>query len=87
MRIHRRTSTTLIAILGDVDGLMEVLFTLFRIITSFTVDILYDISLVNNLFNYNLDRKVIILKDKSKKNIIQNDDMIKIYNIYNPKFF
>jgi len=60
---------------------MEVLFTLFRVITSFAVDILYEISLVNNLFNFNLDRKAVMLKDKnSKKNIILKDDVPKIYS-------
>ena len=67
VRIHRRTYTNLITILGDVGGLMEVVFTLFRLITSFSVDILYEISLVNNLFNFNLDKKVVILKDKKIK--------------------
>jgi len=81
IRIHRRTYTTLITILGDVGGLMEVVFTLFRIMTSFTVDILYDISLINNLFSFNLDRKAIILKDKNSKKInLQDDDMLKIYS-------
>jgi hypothetical protein len=81
IRIHKRTYTTLITILGDVGGLMEVVFTLFRIITSFSVDILYDISLVNNFFNFNLDRKIVILKDRTlKKNISQKDDVPKIYS-------
>ncbi len=81
IRIHKRNYITLITILGDVGGLMEVLFTLFRVITSFAVDILYEISLVNNLFNFNLDRKAVILKDKnSKKNIILKDDVPKIYS-------
>ena len=60
---------------------MEVLFTLFRIITSFTVDILYDISLVNNLFNFDLERKVIIMKGKNaKRNMILKNDAPKIYS-------
>ena len=81
IRIHKRNYITLITILGDVGGLMEVLFTLFRVITSFAVDILYEISLVNNLFNFNLDRKAVMLKDKnSKKNIILKDDVPKIYS-------
>ena len=49
---------------------MEVVFTLFKVVSSFSVDILYDISLVNNLFSFDLDKKIIILKDKKndKKN-------------------
>lgn len=81
VRIHRRTYTTLITILGDVGGLMEVLFTLFRLITSFSIDILYEISLVNNLFNFNLDKKVLILKDKKiKQNILLKNIPPKIYS-------
>ena len=67
IRIERRTYTKLITILGDVGGLMEVLFTLFRVICSLSVDILYDISLVNNLFDFDLDRKIVILKEKKRK--------------------
>jgi hypothetical protein len=84
IRTEKRTYTKLITILADVGGLMEVIFTLFKIISSFTIDILYDISLVNNLFDFDLDKKVVILKDKksSKKNIYlkyQNDGGPTIY--------
>ena len=75
VRIHKRTYTKLITILGDVGGLMEVVFTLFRLITSFSLDILYDISLVNSLFNFNLDKKVVILKDKKLKQNISTKDI------------
>ena len=64
VRIERRTYTKLISILGDVGGLMEVLFTIFRIISSFSLDTLYEISLVNNLFNFDLNNKIVILKEK-----------------------
>ena len=43
---------------------MEVLFTIFRIISSFSLDTLYEISLVNNLFNFDLNNKIVILKEK-----------------------
>ena len=43
MRIEKRTYTKLITILGDVGGLMEVIFTIFSTISSFSVDILYEI--------------------------------------------
>ena len=74
VRIHRRTYTNLITILGDAGGLLEIVFTLFRLITSFSVDILYDISLVNNLFNFNLDKRIFVSKDiKIKQNISLKD--------------
>jgi len=51
---------------------MEVIFTIFRIISSFSIDILYEISLVNNLFNFDLNNKAIILKEK-KNNLKKID--------------
>ena len=88
MRIEKRTYTKLITILGDVGGLMEVIFTIFRIISSFSVDILYEISLVNNLFNFDLNKKVVILKDKKSEKKNSNDlnnrvDEPKIYDLTN----
>ncbi len=73
IRTEKRTYTKLITILGDVGGLMEVIFTIFKIISSFYLDILYEISLVNNLFKFDLNKKIIILKEKKlpKKIIFQ----------------
>jgi hypothetical protein len=71
MRIEKRTYTKLVTILGDVGGLMEVIFSIFSIISSFTVDILYEISLVNNLFNFDLNKKVVIIKEKKSEKKIQ----------------
>ena len=87
IRIERRTYTKLITILGDVGGLMEVLFTLFRVICSLSVDILYDISLVNNLFDFDLDKKMVILKEKKKQkeNIVLKNERPKIYSPIKPK--
>ena len=53
---------------------MEIVFTLFRLITSFSVDILYDISLVNNLFNFDISKKNVILKNKNNSKIIDIDN-------------
>ena len=81
VRTERRTYTKLISILGDVGGLMEVVFTIFRIISSFSVDTLYEISLVNNLFNFDLNNKAIILKEKKtlKKIDFMRDETLKTY--------
>ena len=64
VRTQRRVYTKFVTILGDVGGLMEVLFTLFRIISSFSVDILYEISMVNGLFKFDLDKNNVIIKEK-----------------------
>ena len=74
VRTERRVYTKLITILGDVGGLMEVVFTLFRILCSFSVDILYDISLVNNIFNFDLEKKLVLNTKKERKEDIKDDD-------------
>ena len=63
VRTQRRVYTKLITILGDIGGLMEVLFTIFRIISSFSIDILYEISMVNKLFSFDLEKKEVIVKE------------------------
>jgi len=85
VRTERREYTKLMTILGDVGGLMEVIFTLFRIMCSFSVDILYDISLVNNLFNFDLEKKLIMNKkrEKNKKIKFKNDEDFKEIKHFN----
>ncbi len=63
---QKRVYTQFIDVLGDVGGLMEVIYSFFRILSSFIVGILYDESLVNNLFTFDLEQKVITLKYKNK---------------------
>ena len=61
VRTQRRVYTKFVTILGDIGGLMEVIFTLFRIISSMSVDVLYEISMVNNLFNFDSQKKLIAI--------------------------
>ena len=83
VRTERRTYTKLIAILGNIGGLMEVVYTLFKMISSFSVNILYEISLVNNLFSFDLSNKIVILKDKKNTKRIRlmkdNEEESKTY--------
>ena len=77
VRTQRRVYTKFVTILGDVGGLMEVIFTFFRLISSFSVDILYEISLVNRLFKFDLDKKNVILRENDQNNFKQ----IKVFDI------
>ena len=70
---QRRTYTKLLEILGNIGGLMEVLFSFLSIISSFPTKILYEEALVNNLFQFNLDTKEISLVNKEKKYIKKNN--------------
>ena len=66
IRIQKRSYTTIIEVLGNVGGLMEVLFLSFKIICFFSVNILYELSIINNLFEFDLDQKLIFIQKKKK---------------------
>ena len=60
---------------------MEVFFSFFRIISSFLIDTLYEINLVNHLFSFDLDKKVLLIKNKkAKKSNLFKGDSPKIYS-------
>ena len=59
-----RKNTKLIEALGDVGGLMEVVWSLFSIIATAITDLLYDKALVNNLFAFDLYKKIVEIKKK-----------------------
>ena len=63
----RRKYTTLLEVLGDVGGLMELIYTFFNLICSFLAEIAYEKNLVDNLFSFDLKKKVIILNHYKKK--------------------
>ena len=84
---QKRKNTKLIEVLGDVGGLMEVIWSGFNIIATVITDILYDKALVNNLFAFDLDKKIVEIKKNKNKNKKENDN-IKLDDapkIYNPK--
>ena len=66
---NQRTYTQLVDVLGDVGGLMEVIESIFGVISVLVADILYDKTMINNLFSFDLEDNVIKFKTKSK-NII-----------------
>ena len=72
----QRTYTQLIDVLGDVGGLMEVMESVLGVICLFVADILYDKTMVNNLFSFNVDDYIVKIKTKTK----ENDSINKIKN-------
>ena len=80
----KRKYVTLIDVLGDVGGLMEILYTFFNLIASFFTEISYDKSLVNNLFFFDIGKKEIIINKKNKRNIkIKEREMTGLFPIGN----
>ena len=62
----RRKYTTLLEVLGDVGGLMELIYSFFNLICSFITEIIYEKSLINNLFSFDINKKVINIKNNKK---------------------
>ena len=61
-----RTYTKLIEVLGDVGGLMEFVFSFFKLISIFITEALYEKGLINHLFSFDMDKKIIELKAQKK---------------------
>ncbi len=87
----KRTYTKLIEVLGDVGGLMEVIMMAFKLIATLITDLLYEKSMVNNLFEFDLDKRLVIIKElkikKRRQSIIIKDKEIpqsgiKIYDFH-----
>ena len=53
--IIQRSSTTLIEILAEVGGIMKVMLTGFDLVLSIIINLLYEKSIVNNLFEFDLE--------------------------------
>ena len=70
---QKRQYATLISVLWDVGGLMEILLTFLNIISSFITELIYDKSLVNNLFSFDLNKKLIMIKNKNKAGTINEE--------------
>ena len=69
---QRRTYIKLFDILGNIGGLMEVIFSLLKLVSSFSTKILYEESLVNNLFEFNLSKKAILINNKERNYLLKN---------------
>ena len=77
---EHRQYTQLFDVLGEVGGFMEIISSFFTLICSFIVDILYEQTIANNLFSFDLNKKIIIIKNKRKKFRIKNIEDVKKKN-------
>ena len=78
---NQRKYTQFIDVLGDVGGLMEVIESIFGVICILVADILYDKTMVNNLFSFDLNNYTIKIKNKiNMKNILNNAKTFSVNN-------
>ena len=69
---QRRTYIKLFDILGNIGGVMQVIFSLIKLVSSFSTKIIYEESLVNNLFEFNLSKKAILINNKERNYFLKN---------------
>ena len=94
--LEKRYYIQLIDVLGEIGGLMEIIYSFFSVICSLIADIIYEKTITNDLFSFNMDKKLILIKkvnnmmfkynkdieDNNDKNIEdQNQNDTKIYSI------
>ena len=70
---EKREYIKFIDILGEVGGFMEIIYSFFGFICNFIVTYLYEITIVNNLFKFDIHKKKIILKIQ-KQYKIENEN-------------
>ena len=73
--VEKRKYIQLVDILGKVGGLMEFLFSFFGLICNIIEDLLYEKTLANNLFSFDIRKKLIFIKKRNNS----------IYNVINDK--
>ena len=70
---QKRTFTKITEIFGEIGGTMEVVYIFFNVFVSFIAGLLYKTALVNNLFSFDLSKKIIKLKE-NKSDILESNE-------------
>ena len=76
IRVQYRTYTKLVTLLGDVGGLMEVFYAAFKVLSSFTIDILYNTSIINDLFEFDTEKNLNLIRNKYKLKLKDNNIVV-----------
>ena len=60
--LEKRQYIQFVDVLGEIGGLMEIIFSFFSVISSLFVDTLYEKNIANNLFSFNVKKKFMLIK-------------------------
>ena len=80
--LEKRQYIKLIDVLGEIGGLMEMIYSLFSLICTLVIDKLYERKITNNLFSFNIEKKLILINEgkdfviKFNNNKITEDENI-----------
>ena len=86
--LETRSYIQLIDVLGEIGGLMEIFNSFFGVICSLIVDIIYEKTMTNDLFSFNIDKKLILLKKVNNNpmiNLTEEDNKDNKINIIEKK--
>ena len=72
--LEKRYYIQLLDVLGEIGGLMEIINSFFGVICSLIVDIIYEKTITNDLFSFNIDKKLILLKKINNTMFKFNED-------------
>ena len=86
--VEKRQYIQFLDMLGEIGGLMEFLSSFFGLICNIIGDLLYDKTIANNLFSFDIKNKVILIKRRNNfiHNFIQDKTKEKV-SLYNIKEF
>ena len=80
----KRTKTKLIDAMGEIGEFMSIIFSLFKLFSKFMTKSIYEIGMINNLFEFDLDNEQVLLKTdkniKLRKNLPKSEEVIKSYS-------
>ena len=76
----KRTKIKLIDSLGEVGGVMSIILSLFKIFSSFMTKSIYEISIINHLFEFDLGNEQVLLK--ADKNIKIRTKLLKSEEVF-----
>ena len=85
--IEKRRYMKLIEVLRDVGGFTGVILSILQVFSSFPVYLLYEISLINSLFEFDINKKMVLIHNKYKNKLTDKKKTsskdIKIYSMNN----
>ena len=74
--LEKRQYIQFIDVLGEIGGLMDIMESFFEVICSLIVDVIYENSITNELFSFNINKKIVTIKTKDKINEEKQDDTL-----------
>ena len=79
--LEKRQYLQLIDVLGEIGGLMEIIFSFLSLISILIVDTLYEKNLANNLFSFNVNKRFILIKKENNSTFKINKEIKEEQNL------